>query len=70
MKFFIFKKIIFDITISKQSENIKKIILSKKQFSKIFDNAVQTHPICLDMDQRLEILIKVIQVVFDNLRYS
>jgi hypothetical protein len=30
MKLFYFLKIIFDINISKQTENIKKIILSKK----------------------------------------
>jgi len=29
---FLFFKIIFDISTSKRSENIKKIILSKKQF--------------------------------------
>jgi len=33
--FFYFKKIIFDISTSKRSENIKKIILSKKNKNKI-----------------------------------
>jgi hypothetical protein len=31
MKFFYFKKIIFDISISKRSKNIKKIILNKNK---------------------------------------
>ena len=44
MKFFYFLKIIFDISTSKQSENIKKIHFKQKKI-KIFENTISNTPL-------------------------
>jgi hypothetical protein len=41
---FLFFKIIFDISTSKRSENIKKIILSKKQFQNFWERRLHCIP--------------------------